>query len=56
MSVDWFLICFCQFYFLTQIDDFAKAIAFAWRPFLPRLKMVPFFEYQVLFKAVFCIE
>ena len=24
MSVDWFLICFWQFYFLTQTDDFAK--------------------------------
>ena len=29
MSLDSFLICFWQFYFLSQTDDFAKAIAFA---------------------------
>ena len=28
----------------TQSDDFGKAIAFAWRPFLPIFKMVSFFE------------
>ena len=39
-----FLICFWKFYFLTQSDDFGKAIAFAWRPFLPIFKMVSFFE------------
>ena len=32
MLVDSFVICFWQFYFLTQSDDFAKAIAFASRP------------------------
>ena len=31
--VDSFLICFRQFYFLTQSYDFAKAIGFALRPF-----------------------
>ena len=35
MSVDSFMICFRQLYFLTQTDEFAKAIAFSWRPFLP---------------------
>ena len=35
MAVDSFLICFREFYFLTQSDDFAKAIAFALRPILP---------------------
>ena len=45
MLVDSFLICFREFYFLTQSDDFGKAIASAWRPFLPIIKMVSFLEY-----------
>ena len=45
LCVGSFLICFWQFYFLTQSDDFGKALAFAWRPFLPMFKMVSFFEY-----------
>ena len=40
-----FLICFRQFYFLTQIYDFAKAIGFALRPFLPIFKLMSFLEY-----------
>ena len=42
MTVDSFSICFRQFYFLTQSDDFAKAIAFALRPFLPIFKLSQF--------------
>ena len=39
-----------EFYFLTQIDHFGKAIAFAkWR----KLKMVSFLEYLVVFGAAF---
>ena len=45
MLVDSFLICFRQFYFLIESDDFAKAIAFGWRPFLPIFKMLSFLEY-----------
>ena len=56
MSVESFLICFWQFYFFTQTDDFANPIAFAWRPFLPIFKMLSFLEYYVFFRASFCIE
>ena len=56
MLIESFLMCFVQFYFLTQTDDFAKAIAHGWMPFLPIFKMVSFFEYLIFFKAVFCIE
>ena len=45
MLVGSFLIRFREFYFLTESDDFAKAIGFAWRPFLPIIKIVPFLEY-----------
>ena len=38
---------------LTQSDDFAKAIGFAWWPIF---KMVSFLEYLVFFGAVFCTE
>ena len=55
MSVESFLICFWQFYFFTQTDDFANPIAFAWRPFLPIFKMLSFFEDYVFFRASFCI-
>ena len=43
-----FLVCFVEFYFLTQTDDFSKARAHGWRPFLPIFKLV-------YFKAVFSI-
>ena len=56
MLIESFLVCFVQFYFLTQTDDFAKAIAHGWRPFLPLFKMVSSFEYLLFFKAVFCIK
>ena len=56
MIIESFLVCFVQFYFLTQTDDFAKAIAHGWRPFLSIFKMVSFFEYLIFFKAVFYIE
>ena len=56
MCVEFFLIWFWQFYFLTQSDDFGKAIGFLWRPFLPIFKKVLFFEYTVFLRAVFCIE
>ena len=45
MLVDMFLMRFREFYFLTESDDFAKAIAFAWRPFLRIIKMLSFLEY-----------
>ena len=38
---------------MTQSEDFAKAIAFAWCAIL---KMVSFLEYLVFFEAVFCTE
>ena len=56
MLIESFLVSFVQFYFLTQTDDFAKAIAHGWRPFLPIFKMVSFLEYLIFFKAVFYIE
>ena len=40
-----FLIRFREFCFLTPSDDFAKAKASAWRPFLPIVKIVSFLEY-----------
>ena len=45
LVVDSFLICFRQFYFLTQSYDFSKAIGYALRPFLPIFKLVSFLEY-----------
>ena len=39
------MIRFREFYFLTESDDFAKAVAFAWRPFLAMIKTVSFLEY-----------
>ena len=38
---------------MTQSEDFAKAIGFAWWVIL---KMVSFLEYLVFFEAVFCRE
>ena len=43
-------------YNLHSLTFFAKSIAFAWWPFLPIFKMLSFFEYQLFFPAVFCIE
>ena len=45
VHLDSFLICFWQFYILFQSDYLAKALAFAWRPFLSIFKMVSFLEY-----------
>ena len=38
MLIEEFFACFRQFYFLTQNDHFAKAIAFALGPFFQFLK------------------
>ena len=56
VSVDSFLICFRQFYIFTQSEDFAWARAFALRPFLVIFKMLSFFEYWLIFGAIFWIE
>ena len=40
-----FFECFRQFYFLTQTEYFAWAIAFALWPFLALFEMLSFFEY-----------
>ena len=45
---------FMHFYFLTQSEK--KSIAFAWWPFLDIFKILSFFEYQLFFGTVFCIE
>ena len=49
MIVESFFRSFRQFNFLTESYDFSKALAFAWRPFLPIFKMVSFLEYEVFF-------
>ena len=51
--VEWILTYFLEFKFLTQSDDFAKAIAFAWWTIF---KMVSFLEYLMFFGAVFCTQ
>ena len=38
MLIESFLVCFLQFYFLTQTDDFAKAIAHGRRPFFANIQ------------------
>ena len=43
--VERFFACLKQFYFLTQSEYFAWAIAFALRPFLAIFKMLSFLEY-----------
>ena len=43
--VQTFFACFRQFYFLTQTEYFAWAIAFALWPFLAIFKMLSFFKY-----------
>ena len=53
MAVDSFLICCGQFYFSTQSDDFAKAIAFALRPFLPIFKLSHFSNIRSFLKKLF---
>ena len=57
--VEWVFACFWHFQFLTQTDHFAKAIAFAWAIAFGRwsiFKIVFFFQYLVVFRAVFCTE
>ena len=44
---------FLEFQFLSQSEDFAWAIAFAWWPIF---KMLSFLDYLVFFRAVFCTE
>ena len=57
MAVDSFFICFKQFYFLTQSDDFAKAIySLCIEAIFADIQIVSFFEYNVFFKAVFCLK
>ena len=56
MFVERFFACFRQFYFLTQSEYFAWAIAFALWPFLAIFKMLSFFENKHFFGAVFFIE
>ena len=41
---------------MSQSDDFAKSIAFAWWRFSAIFKMLSFFQYELLFRDVFCIE
>ena len=41
---------------MTQSDDFAWSIALTWWPYLAILKMLSFFQYQLFFGAVLCIE
>ena len=41
---------------MTQTDDFAKSIAFAWWPFLATFKMLFFFPILAVFWSRFCIE
>ena len=53
MTVNSFLICLREFFFLTQNDDFAKAIAFAWRPFLPIFKVSHFSNIRCLLERFF---
>ena len=51
MFVETFLACFREFYFLTESEHFAWAIAFALWPFLAIFKMLSFLEYK-LFRMV----
>ena len=41
---------------MTESDDFAKSITFPSWPFLAIFKMLSFFECELFFGAVFCIE
>ena len=53
MSVDSFLICFWQFYFLSQTDDFAKAIAFAWQAIFANIQNALIFGILGVFESGF---
>ena len=48
--VEWMLTCFLEFSFLTQSENFAWAMTFAWWPIF---KIVPFLQYLVFFRVVF---
>ena len=56
MFVETFFACFRQFYFLTESEYFAWAIAFALWPTLAIFKMISFSNISRFFGAVFCIE
>ena len=49
------LLMFFAIYLFTQSDDFARAIAFAWRPFLPiiYLKLSHFSNIRSVLERVF---
>ena len=49
MLVESSVMGYWEFSFLTRTDDFGKVIAFLWRPFLPRFKLVLFCECFVFF-------
>ena len=51
MFVETFQGCFRQFYFLTQIEYYAWAIAFALLPFLTIFEMLSFFDYKLFFSS-----
>ena len=54
--LEWFFACFWNFEFLTQTDQCAKAIAFAWAIAFARwpiFKIVSFLEYLVFFSSGF---
>ena len=51
-----FFACFRHFYFLTQTEYFAWAIAFALWPYLAFFKMLSFFEYYLFFWSPFFAE
>ena len=53
MNTESILTCFREFKFLTQIEYFAKAIAFARRPIF---NILLFLEYLVLSRALFRTE
>ena len=53
---NFFIRFFLHFPFLTQNEDFARAIAFAWWPLLAIFKMLSCFESEPFLGAVFCIE
>ena len=53
MFVETFFACFRQFYFLTQTEYFARAIAFALWLFLAIFKLLSFFQYKPFFEPLF---
>ena len=42
--LDTFFACLWQFNFLTESDNFAKALAFLWWEFVSSFKIVPFVD------------